>query len=317
MAMSRCKLDHNERGERQSALVRFARRWRARPRVRHTQASISFRSFVRRIANFAILCVLAFVCWGTEISRAQVSDAEKASYAEALAFCRGDVARPMALRSDRRVLCVDGRIVAVNEILLAGGLEQGGIFVVRSHGGDIAITIALADMLLDRQATVVVNEYCLSICADFLFIASAKTFVPKDALVAWINHATGPNGCIRFSETSDPTAPRLRKTPCEGPIVHDGHTEQLFKLKRRFYWGRVISPPFQEPPESIAVRRMLKRKFDATGMHPRDVYWTWNPRYYASAIRTKVHYEAYPQSQDEVDAILARIGLSISVIYDP
>jgi hypothetical protein len=61
----------------------------------------------------------------------------------------------------------------------------------------------------------------------------------------------------------------------------------------------------------------LKRKYDATGRYPDDVYWTWNPRYYPNAVRTKVIYEAYPQSQDEVDTIVARIGMRNSVIHDP
>jgi hypothetical protein len=222
----------------------------------------------------------------------------------------------MALRIDKRVLCLDGQIHNVNEILLAGGLEQGGLFVVRSYGGDIAIIIALADILLMREATVIVNDYCLATCANYLSIASLKTFVPKDALVAWINHSTGPNNCLGFYETSDRTAPRLHEAPCARPYL-DARTDELIELKGKFYNGRIFSPPFLEPPESVAVRRILKRKFDATGKYPDDVYWTWNPRYYANAIRAKVRYEAYPQSQDEVDAIVARVGLQLSVIYDP
>jgi len=31
--------------------------------------------------------------------------------------------------------------------------------------------------------------------------------------------------------------------------------------------------------------------------------WTWNPRYFPSKIKTKITYEAYPQSQDEVDVL--------------
>ncbi len=312
--MSRRKPDQGECGERPSGLVRSARRCCARSGQRHNDASIGFRSFVLRIAKFATLSALALVCCGLEISRAQVSDAEKASYADALAYCRGNVARPMALRSDKRVLCLDGPIYAVNDIWLAGGLAEGGVFVVRGDSGDIATTLMLADMLLTRQATVVINDYCVGICANYLFIASVKTFVPKDAVVAWINHATGPNNCIRFWETPNHGEARLQEAPCDLDSL-DSDTRELIRLKSLFYKGRVLS--FQEPPESIAVRRILKNKFDATGRYPANFYWTWNPRHYASAIRTKVLYEAYPQSQDELDAILARLGLTLSVIYDP
>jgi hypothetical protein len=310
--MLRPKLDKARRGDRGSALVGLAR-WRNTRSGKRRQTSINFRPFVQRIAKAAIFCAFALVCWGTEISRAQVPDAERAAYAEALAYCRGDVPRPMALRSDNRVLCLDGQISAVSEILQASGLEQGGLFVVRSGGGDIAATISLADMLLTRQATVIVNDYCLSICANYLFIASVKTFVPKDSLVAWINHATGPDNCLRFFETGDRSAPRLQELPCAFPL--DARTVELIRLKREFYGARTFS--LEEPPEGVAVRRILKRKYDATGRYPDDVYWTWNPRYHAGTIRTNVIYEAYPKSQDEVDATLAQLGLTLSVIYDP
>ncbi len=301
--MSRRKPDRGECGERPSGLLRFIGRRSARGGERYKEASRGFRSFVPRIAKlatpkfaipkFAILCALAFVGWGAELSRAQTSDVEKASYADALAYCRGDVPRPMALRSDKRVLCLDGRIRQVSDILLASGLEEGGLFVVRSHDGDIANTIALADMLLTREAIVIVNDYCLAVCANYLFVASLKTFVPKGALVAWINHPTGPDYCFGFHETRDRGAPRFQAKPCDFPFV-GGSTQELIRIRSNFRTVRMLS--FEEPPESIAVRRILKRRFDATGKYPDDVYWTWNPRYYASSMRTKVLYEAYPQS---------------------
>jgi hypothetical protein len=317
--MWRWRADQSECVEHPLGLVRFTG---ASTGERRHEASISFRSLVFRLAKYTppkfatALVTLAFVLvsWGAEVSRAQVSDVEKASYADALAYCQGDVTRPMALRSDKRVLCLDGRILAVSDMLVASGLEDGGLFVVRGYGGDIAFTIALADMLLARKVTVIVSNYCLTICADYLFIASAKTFVPKDALVAWTNHATGPNNCIIFRETGDRGAPRLEELPCDFPSVDNG-TRELIRLKKKFYEVRSLS--MEEPPESIVVRRILKRKYDATGRYPNDVYWTWNPRYYASAMRTQILYEAYPQSQDEIDAIVTRIGLPNSVIHDP
>jgi hypothetical protein len=222
--------------------------------------------------------------------------------------------RPMALRNDKRVLCLDGRTLEVSDILLASGLEQGGLFVVRSSGGDISVNMALADVLLAKEAAIIVNDYCVAVCANYLFIASIKTFVPKGALVAWNIRAAGPDSCIQFIETRDSGAPRLQEQPCAGPF-RDARTEDLIQLKKKFFDGRLRT--FEAPPESVAVRRILKRKFDVTGKYPDDAYWTWNPRYHASSMRAKVLYEAYPQSQDEVDAIVARVGMRNSVIYDP
>lgn len=282
------------------------------------RASSGFGLFAFHVVKFAALRTLVFACCDFGVSRAQGSvqgsDADKAAYADALTYCRENALRPEAPRADKWVLCLDGGISHGDELLLANGLEHGGIFVVRSEGGDIATTIALADLLLLKEATVVIDDYCLAVCADYLFIATAKTFVPKGALVAWTVQVTAENNCIGFSQTPDPRAPRLGEAPCAGSASFAAGPGE--SRKRRFYYGRVVASP-QQPPESIAIRKILKRKFDETGKYPDGVYWTWNPRHYASAIRTKVVYEAYPQSQDEVDAIVRRLGLSFPVIYDP
>ena len=317
IAMSCRKPDRTECKERPFGLLCLSRLKSARAGEGHKNASNSCGSFVLSIAQFTILCALAFVCWGAEMSRAQVSDVEKASYADALAYCRGFVGPPMVLRSDKRVLCLDGLITAPLDLWTVDSLERGGLFVVRSYGGDISVTIALADALLAKEATVIINDYCLVTCANYLLIASTKTFVPKDALVAWALQASGPEECLGFSETTDPTAPHFRTAPCAGPFFDYTRAWEPLRLKKKFYDERVFAPSFLEPPESVVVRRTLKRKYDAAGKFPEKVYWTWNPRFYASAIKTKVVYEAYPESQEEVDAILARLGVYLSVIYDP
>ncbi len=323
--MLQVKPDQRECAGRPSGFARFAGARRARDSAER-KASNGIRSFVLRVAELATpklatpklvaLCALILIFLSAETSRAQVSDADKASYADALAYCRGDVVRPMALRNDKRVLCLDGRISATSDISLATGLESGGLFVVRSEGGDIAATIALADTLLAREATVIVNDYCIAVCANYLFMASVKTFVPKDALVAWINHATGPDNCINFFyDKGDLGAPRLQEMPCNFPNL-DSRTRELVQLKKKFYKERALSW-MEEPPESISVRRILIRMFFKRDKIPDNVYWTWNPRYHARATATNIVYETYPQSQEELDAIAAQLGLTVSVIYDP
>lgn len=289
------------------------------------------RAFVSRIAHlrafrFVILVALAVACAGTshaqtspgtqaqtsQLSQDQPSEAERASYAEALAYCRGDVPRPLALRSDKLVLCLDGMIDNPIDPWTVHDLAQGGLFVVRSAGGKIRTAIQLADLLLSKQATVIVNDYCLANCANYLFFASLATFVPRESLVAWRN-VVEPGECPAFSETRDPGAPLFNSGPCDRGF-HDGRRYRYFdQYKQEFYSARVRR--FQLP-ESVAIRRTFKRKFDETGKYPENVFWTWNPRFY-SMYRTKVFYEAYPESQDEVDAIAAHIGLHEHIIYDP
>jgi hypothetical protein len=276
--------------------------------------------------RFGLLVLFATTlpCGGSGAVRAQSSqdartaqdelpEADKANYVEALAYCRRNVPRPIALREDKKVACLDGEIRVDLDLSSVEGLKTGGLFVVRNPNGETVTTAKLADLLLNKQATVIINDYCLANCANYIFVASLKTFVPKGALVAW--HYVGEHReCIVLSETSDHGAPRFDAGACRGGFHDNGRNEYIDQLRRKFYENR--APSFAMPPESVVVRKALKGRLDATGAVP-AVYWTWNPRYYASAIRTKVFYEAYPQNQDEVDAIAARIGVGVPVIYDP
>jgi len=218
----------------------------------------------------------------------------------------------MALRSDKKIACFDGEIGVDLDLSSIESLETGGLFVVRSLKGDTITTIKIADLLLKKKATVIVNDYCLANCANYIFVASQVTFVPKSALVAW-RHLGEHGECIVISETSEDGAPRFDAGACHGGFHDNGRNENIDQLKRKFYEDR--APFFAMPPESVAIRKALKGRLDATGAIP-AVYWTWNPRF-SGAIRTKVFYEAYPQSQNEVDALAARIGLRAGVIYDP
>lgn len=274
---------------------------------------------------FFIGCfAFAFACWSLEAlhaetsresrpARQELSSAERESYADALAYCRRDVPHPIALREDKEVACFDGEIRVGLDLSPVEDLRTGGLFVVRIPKGETITTIKLADLLLKKQATVIVNDYCLANCANYILVASRKTFVPKGALVAW--HYVGEHGeCISVSQTSDNGAPRFDAGTCHGGFHDNGRNEYIHQLKREFYKDR--APLFEMPPESVAVRKALKAKLDASRAAP-AVYWTWNPRFYASAITTRIFYESYPQSQDEVDAIAVRIGLGAPVIYDP
>lgn len=259
------------------------------------------------------LGVLAFLCFAPRILWAQVPNVAKANYADALAFCAGSVTRPLALRDDKKVLCLDGLLFHEVEVAPALDIKPDGHFVVRGLGGDAVAMIKLAEILEARRATVVVRDYCFAACASYLLIASAEAIVPKNALVAWTNLKRGSNDCFKFLETNDRGAPRFVAGDCASPL-HPPYGDPLYGRKLKFYARRAR---IEEPPESVAVRRVLKRRFDETGKYPSEMFWTWNPRYYASALKTKVVYEAYPQSQDEVDALRAQLQLQYPVIYDP
>jgi hypothetical protein len=87
-------------------------------------------------------------------------------------------------------------------------------------------------------------------------------------------------------------------------------------MEKQFFKTRAIDPSFESPPDSLYVRKRLTQLYAETGLD-RDIAWTLHPRYYQRLFKTKIFYEAYPESQDEVDDLVARIGLKIKVIYDP
>jgi hypothetical protein len=244
-----------------------------------------------------------------------VSDPERGIYARAVEHCRGNVKRPMALDLDKRVLCFDGQIFPELDVSLANRLEDGGLFVVRNFGGDQLSAIRLAEALRERHATVVVYDYCLSACASFLLVASTKAYVLKNTLVAWHN-PTGAYLCPSLEQAKDRGPRRLEKNTCsDAPAGYRSVYEYAKALDKWFYKTRAVAPPFENPPQSVIVRWILQNKFGERGEYPSNLLWTWNPRYYASKIKTKIIYEAYPQSQDEVDALAK--WLQVRVIYDP
>ncbi|QIP08527.1 hypothetical protein [Bradyrhizobium symbiodeficiens] len=126
---------------------------------------------------------------------------DKAISYRAADFCRGVAVRPIALSEDQAILCLDGFIEEDTDLSPAEKLKEGGLFVVRSSGGDIVPTLALAKILHERRAVVVVYEQCLSSCANYLLIASDRSYVLKGALVAWDYESTDPAlpSCVKFT----------------------------------------------------------------------------------------------------------------------
>jgi hypothetical protein len=83
----------------------------------------------------------------------------------------------------------------------------------------------------------------------------------------------------------------------------------------RFFEERMFDP-FAVPPDSLYVRKIVASRYAERGFYS-DILWTLHPRYYPQLFKAKIVDEAYPQSQEEVDEMQARLRLPVSVIYDP
>ena len=250
-----------------------------------------------------------FECPGTELGQSRLRSCGRVLPPRREA-ARGD-------HLDKRVLCLDGVISPDADFSLAGAQKVNGLFVVRNIGGFTSTAVALANMVRDRRATVVVYDYCVSACASFLLVASDEAFVMKGTIVAW--HHTSWPFCPTLEESKDGGPKRLEKPPCADTSLRISARPREAEEKRdEFYADRVVDPLFQDPPQSFTMRKRLRSMFEGSGRYP-DVVWTWNPRYYASTLKTKITYEAYPSSQDEVDALVLKFfdNGRLRVLYDP
>jgi hypothetical protein len=240
-----------------------------------------------------------------------VSDSEKFHWA--VDFCRAQVARPIALSVDERLLCFDGWIEDGMDLSLVRDLKEFGLFVVRSLGGNEATAVALSRLLRDRHATIVIYDFCISACANSFFIASDQTYVTAGALVAWRNQASVFAGCTSFATPGSQDIRAVEPPRCP-PFKDVTKYNDVSSDVTDFFSERTVGPIFQPPPASAHVKRIVKALYDETGVYV-NIGWTLSPRYHA-AFKTMIVYESYPQSQAEVDAMAVRLGLG-RVIYDP
>jgi hypothetical protein len=258
-----------------------------------------------------VLLMSGLICAGSAHAERNL---DTASYHRAVEYCRGDVARPMALSPDRSILCLDGLIADLDKSYEAA-LEEGGLFVVRSLDGVGATALALANVLLQRRATVVIHDYCLSACANYFFFASVRTYVLKGALVAWRDGGSGFADCLTLKRLRPYGPEKMIRAPCDPlPEGLQNNYDRYLLARQQFYSERSDGAHAAFPPTSRYVARVLKSMYGDSGTFPK-VSWTLNPTY-LYMFKTKIHYEAYPASQDEVDEMAARLGLK-KVIYDP
>jgi hypothetical protein len=219
----------------------------------------------------------------------------------------------MNLSPDKQVLCFTGIIAKDLDTSSANDLKDNGLFVIRSPGGNARTAIALSDIIRNRRATVVVYDYCFSACAAFLLVASHQTYVLKSTLVAW-HHFSGGELCTFLTAPRDGGPRKLQRGPCQQGGEYGFTNSQTLKT---FFKERAVNPPITSfPPDSLHTRRILRDRYAGTGVF-RDTMWTLHPRYYPGLFKTKIIHEAYPESQDEVDGILASLSLRIRVIHDP
>ncbi|MCS3726483.1 hypothetical protein [Bradyrhizobium betae] len=271
----------------------------------------------RSLTGLLSFCTFTLLLFGP--SGAQENLFDKEAFHRAADYCRSVVVRPIALSEDQAILCLDGRIEKNAYVSPAKKLKEGGLFVVRSAGGDIASAIALAEVLRERRAVVVVYDHCLSSCANYLLIASDQAHVLKGALVAWDYESSDPAlpSCAKFAmEKTRDGDYRLQRGSCQPSAADEAQWRDILLAQTAFYRERMVDPYFEPPPDNRYLRKVVKSLNPDTHAY-HYIGWTLHPRYFARLFKTTIVYESYPNEQAEVDEMVARLHLDMRVIFDP
>lgn len=252
-------------------------------------------------------------------SRAEEKAFDRGASYRAVDYCRSVAVRPIALSDNEAILCLDGRIEKDTDVSPAGRLKEGGLFIVRSAGGDVASTVALANVIRRRGAEVVVYDQCLSSCANYLLIASDRAYVLRGALVAWDYESSDPAfpSCSRFAlEKTRAGDYRLQRGSCRPVPADESRWRIILLAQTKLYKERMVDPYFESPPDNRYLRKVAKSLYPDTSAY-HHVAWTLHPRYFARLFKTRIVYESYAKTQAEVDDMVARLSLDTRVIYDP
>jgi hypothetical protein len=207
------------------------------------------------------------------------------------------------LSEDQTTLCFDGKIDVDQEMTPFRNLRLNGRFVIRSPGGYGGAAMEIANILREKDALIVLYDYCLSACANYILIASGQAYVVKDTIVAWHGGAREGPECNYLNRT------RNLSDRNEPPVWMQDQKDTLCKLarlQRDFFQARRTDDAIIHAPQSHHTRKMLKLSAQLSGYRDWNTSWMWNPKHYGNHFKTRIIYESYPDSQEEVDAIMSR-----------
>jgi hypothetical protein len=159
----------------------------------------------------------------------------------------------------------------------------------------------------------------VSSCANYLLIASDRSYVLKGALVAWDYESSDPAlpSCAKFEmEKTRGGDYRLQRGSCQPLSADEAQWREILLAQTGFYKERMVDPHFEPPPDNRYLRKVVKSLNPDTHAY-HHIGWTLHPRYFARLFKTTIVYESYPEGQAEVDEMVARLRLDMRVIYDP
>jgi hypothetical protein len=263
-----------------------------------------------------------------------------AAISSAIDYCRG-YPKAITLSDDKNILCFDGTIDEDEGTAPFQDLEPNGMFVIRSTGGYTESAMTIANILRDKNARVIIYDYCFSACANWILVATNETFVAKKTIVAWHGGPTKSSTAFQFMDWMAglrPSSDFICLGTDEDVTVIDEKIAVLMKsgvrnlkqekakdrrraackaseMHREFFTSRGIDDGYIYEPQTQATKDLYDAAAKDRGR--RTTLWMWNPRHHGNYFRTNIIYESYPESQSEVDEIFKTFRFRGTVIYDP
>ena len=255
-------------------------------------------------ARGSLLCLMSAALASVTFHASSRAQLDSSSFVVSYCF---NYRNSIKLNDDRTVLCFDGPIKADRDNSAFLALKQNGLFVMRSGGGYAPTAIELSDILREKNAKIIMYDYCLSACANYFLIASSETYVLKGTVVAW--HSSFPK-----IDCSSAGMERLQQDYNEylrsRQIADtDLSPEQICKhseLSKAFFVKRGIDDRHIYAPQTAYTRKVVDLAIRET-MDKRKAFWMWNPQNYGDYFKSQITYESYPGSQDAVDEIVMRL----------
>lgn len=268
------------------------------------------------IARVSLLVLIA----GALVSPAAAAasaDGMQRDLAAAVSFCKKAVfdaqrwSSAVVLNDSKSIACFSGEISLTygsRDTAKLRDLKNGGIFVVRSHGGTVAHAMAIGNLLRDKSASVVAYDFCLSACADFILLATETAHVVKETLVA------AHYGRERLPTICGDLAAAYGDAACPKSRLFNNRDGAAFS---KYFETRVASQSvFSGQAQSGYVRNAIRAMSLTDKKVAETVWWTLSPDYLSSTFKTKISYEAYYRDQADVDRLAQKLRMG-RVIYDP
>ncbi len=132
------------------------------------------------------LIVLLFIVFCQIPHHVRAESNEMMNYEIISKYCNVKKSEYLYFDNKNNVVCIAGPI----EYQLANKFSGFEIndrtwIIINSGGGEMEAALKIGFRILDKNASVIVKNVCMSACANYIFLAGKNKVVLKDSIVAW------------------------------------------------------------------------------------------------------------------------------------